>query len=251
MSANQLLPMMFSPVVFSLILVLLGVWIRSRRLSFVGGAILFLASLPGLMFPLYDFHQGYVRRVSEPMPNCTTGAIVVLAGAMTPASGEGNRIINEWGDAVDRILGGVDLWKKGCSQRLVLSSGPPVDESKESEGAAMRRFAQELGVSENAITILPFASNTESEAVIAAELLLPAHRRIALVTSAFHMRRATMLFEDAGFEVYQSPADIRVPPDGYGPSPWLPNMMALNRADIMVRETLGLIYYRIKIWLFN
>ena len=111
----------------------------------------------------------------------------------------------------------------------------------------MRSLAERLGVPAEAIEVLPVASNTEQEAAIARASLERHNNHIILVTSAFHMRRAAMLFREQGFFVSEYPVDIRIPPKGAGPLPWIPNMMALNRVDIMIRESLGYFYYQLKI----
>ena len=231
----------------TLLLVLLGVVTRNRVVSILAVAFLLLVSLPGLVFPIYDWHQAYSRRDAAPVSDCRADAIVVLAGAMTLTPGRGGSVV-EWGDAIDRVLGGVTLWQQGCADRLVLMSGTQMPEGAELEGHAMKSLAERLGVPSRSIEVLPVASNTEKEASTARAAFLSEAPRIVLVTSAFHMRRASMLFRDRGFLVSEYPVDIRVPLAGTGPAPWIPNVMALQRTDIMFRETLGYAYYRIKIW---
>ena len=247
MSASQILPAFFSPILLTLLLVLLGVVMRNRFVSVLSVVFLLVVSLPGLIFPIYDWHQSYVRRDVVSISDCRADAIVVLAGAMTLTPREGGSVV-EWGDAIDRVLGGVSLWELGCAQRLVLMSGTQVPDGAELEGRAMQSLAEQLGVPSRWIEVLPVASNTEQEAETAREALIPKAPNIILVTSAFHMRRASMLFRDRGFLVSEYPVDIRVPLAGTGPAPWIPNVMALQRTDIMFRETLGFAYYRLKIW---
>ena len=246
MSASQILPVVFSPIVVTVLLTLVGAWTRRRIFSIAAAGFLLVMSLPGLIFPIYDWHQGFARKTTEPSGSCNADVIVVLAGAMTLAASE-NGSATEWGDAVDRILGGVSLWQKGCAPQLVLMSGVQVPAGAEREGDAMRSLAERLGVPAEAIQVLPLASNTEQEAAIARASLDQRQNNIILVTSAFHMRRAGMLFRERGFFVSEYPVDIRIPPQDAGPPPWVPNMMALNRVDIMIRETLGYFYYQLKI----
>ena len=248
MSANQLLPLLLSPLYLSLVLIFLGLRLRRYAVTAAGAVIVLLASLPGLVFPIYDWQQGYVRKEVSALPDCAADAIVVLAGARTITAGVSDPV-TEWGDAIDRIFGGVEAWERSCASKLVFTGGGTVSPAYTSEGQAMRELAEKLGVMPAAITVLPSASNTVDEATEARRFLAPNISRILLVTSGFHMRRASMLFRNAGFEVIEYPVDLRVPPNGVGPVPWLPHMMALNRSDIMIREGLGLVYYRIKLWL--
>jgi len=68
--------------------------------------------------------------------------------------------------------------------------------------------------------------------------------RIILVTSAFHMRRAKMLFERQGFEVEQFPVDFQTSdrPTLNIPS-FIPSAQALARCETAMREGVGMLYY--------
>ena len=93
MSASQILPAFFSPIVLTLLLVLLCVVTRNRVVSILAAAFLLLVSLPGLVFPIYDWHQAYSRRDAAPVSDCRADAIVVLAGAMTLIPGRGGSVV--------------------------------------------------------------------------------------------------------------------------------------------------------------
>jgi uncharacterized SAM-binding protein YcdF (DUF218 family) len=99
----------------------------------------------------------------------------------------------------------------------------------------------ELGVPTNAIGIETASRNTLQNARQAAGALLPAGiRRILLVTSAWHMRRAEREFQRAGFEVIPAPTDHRsFPSEGLGVRQWLPDPEALQLTHVVVKEWLG------------
>lgn len=68
--------------------------------------------------------------------------------------------------------------------------------------------------------------------------------RLILVTSAFHMRRAQLLFEQAGLAVFPFPVDFRV--DGnrdFTVLDLLPSAEALKNTDNVLRELYGYVYY--------
>ena len=68
--------------------------------------------------------------------------------------------------------------------------------------------------------------------------------RIILVTSAFHMRRAKMLFERQGFEVEPFPVDFQVP-DRQRTTifSFLPKAEYLEDSEKVMREGMGIFYY--------
>ena len=70
--------------------------------------------------------------------------------------------------------------------------------------------------------------------------------RIILVTSAFHMRRAKMLFERKGFEVDPFPVDFQVS-DRQKTTilSFLPKAEYLEDSEIAMREGVGMLYYSI------
>ena len=108
----------------------------------------------------------------------------------------------------DRVLQAVDLYKDGKADRLLIveeSMGP--FSLLESRGADIisnteqaRNSAITLGIPGDSITILPGnARNTQTEAIAVRTYLagIPAIDTILLVSSAYHMRRASMIFKAA------------------------------------------------------
>jgi uncharacterized SAM-binding protein YcdF (DUF218 family) len=106
-----------------------------------------------------------------------------------------------------------------------------------------------LGVPRSAILLPGRGSNTAAEARAVADLMrtLPAEpgagRRVILVTSAFHMRRAQLLFTRAGFEVVPYPVDFRASDEPLSILDVLPMAHALWTTEIALREFYGYLYY--------
>ena len=99
---------------------------------------------------------------------------------------------------------GVDLFRKGLAPLLVFSGNRagPFDEAE-----VRARRAEAMGVDRHAIVLETEAHTTREEAA-RIRVLLAARgvRTVLLVTSPFHLRRATALFERAGLRVYPAPA---------------------------------------------
>ena len=90
------------------------------------------------------------------------------------------------------------------------------------------------------------SSNTFENALLSAALLKPAGiQRIYLVTHAWHMRRARIAFEHAGFTVVPAPT-------GYATRfkltvlDFLPDARALNDSSVFFREVTGIGWYYLR-----
>jgi len=195
--------------------------------------------------------QQATRQPATSLPRAD--AIVVLSGmARTVAASAGTPpFVREWGDAVDRFEGGLELWRAQRAPRLILTAGHlPWDLLPESEGHWLRDQAQQRGVPPEAITLTPPVQNTAEEAAAVAALMSqnaapnPAH--ILLVTSAFHMPRARALFEAQGLKVTPYPVDFRASQTSFSAQDVLPDAGALVNSSTALREWLGRARYALR-----
>jgi uncharacterized SAM-binding protein YcdF (DUF218 family) len=91
----------------------------------------------------------------------------------------------------------VRLWKQGYAPLLIFSGGS-LDPDSVSSAELMKRDAVRLGVPADAILIEPLSMTTDQNARLTAELMSERGLRTAiLVTSPYHQRRASILFERA------------------------------------------------------
>jgi uncharacterized SAM-binding protein YcdF (DUF218 family) len=130
--------------------------------------------------------------MTSPSDERHADAIVVLGASVSP---EG--LLDS--ASLRRTLAGVRAHRRGLAPAL-LFMGTRHGDAVEAE--VRSALATDLGVPSEAIRTEPRALTTQQEAQRAAALLLPeGARRVLLVTSEYHMRRARALFERAGFEV--------------------------------------------------
>ena len=204
-------------------------------------------------------------------------AIVVLSGMLQDRQ---NAPLGEWSDAVDRFEGGLDLLKARKAPILIFTGGyvPWLPDARP-EGEVLRERAGKLGVPKEEILVTGKVGNTAQEAEAVKELLenlemrevgggkrddkqptakgqqhttpvgskqwaVGGKPRIILVTSAFHMPRAKMLFERQGFEVEPFPVDFQ---NSDRPRrtilSFVPSAQALVKTETAMREGVGLLYY--------
>jgi uncharacterized SAM-binding protein YcdF (DUF218 family)/glycosyltransferase involved in cell wall biosynthesis len=132
-------------------------------------------------------------------PPTKADAIVVFAGGVGESGKAG-------GGAQERIARAVDLYKSGIAPVLILSSGYVYSFP---EADVMRALAIDHGVPESAIILEKRAANTYQN-VEFVDAILREHRwrRIALVSSPYHMRRSTLVWRKVApdVEVVPTPA---------------------------------------------
>jgi uncharacterized SAM-binding protein YcdF (DUF218 family) len=237
---NKILPVFFLPLGVSLLLVLTGLVLRRRLVTAAGLVVLWVFSLPVVADSLLGVLEGNGARM--PVEQVVKAhAVVVLSGMVRDVPGAP---FGEWGEAADRFEAGVELWQAGKAPYLVFTGGwLPWRPASRPEGEVLRERAGQLGVPDAAMLVTGKVGNTAAEAVAVFELLHTT--RIILVTSAFHMPRATRLFENAGFEVQGYPVDFQQGTAGrrLTPQDFLPSAQALRYSELVFREWLGMAYY--------
>lgn len=105
----------------------------------------------------------------------------------------------------------------------------------------------DLGVPREAIWFSEDPRNTEEEARLIRSTLNVERPRVLLVTSAWHMSRAKMLFERAGFDVVPAPTDFEVNfarERKCEVGDFFPSAEALARNSYVVKEWIALFGYR-------
>jgi uncharacterized SAM-binding protein YcdF (DUF218 family) len=247
---RQILPLFLLPVGMTLILVLVGMLRRRRVLVALGLAVLWVSSTPLLSDLLARALEGRAER-GLPADAPAADAIVVLSGGRLLAPGPAG--ISEWRDP-DRFFGGVELFRAGKAPLLVFTGGWVPWESRGAlEGDILAGYARAMGVGVDSVVTTGRVSNTEEEARAVAALLRERRKerldsgtwtRVLLVTSAFHMPRAKILFERVGLTVLPFPVDFQVPEArGFSVMALLPAAGALKLTELGWREMYGRLFY--------
>ena len=101
------------------------------------------------------------------------------------------------GDTMARVDQAIELYKNGWATMLIFS-GAALDKSGPSNASAMRAHAIRNGVPAEAIAIEEVSETTAENATNTAKLVEGKQfKRLILVTSAYHQRRASIEFERA------------------------------------------------------
>jgi uncharacterized SAM-binding protein YcdF (DUF218 family) len=243
---NKILPVICLPVGLTVVLVGAGLILRKKVLCWIGLGLLLLLSTEFISGKLMRWIEGVEDR-SAIQNVQTADAIVVLSGMIEERK---NAPLGEWSGAVDRFEGGVDLFKAGRAPLLIFTGGwvPWIPKAKP-EGEILAQRAVNLGVPKHKILVTGKVQNTEEEAIAVSQVdrnwwVTGSKPRIILVTSAFHMRRAEMLFRKSGFEVTPFPVDFDSSDSGrITILSFVPTAHALARSEIAIREIIGFAYY--------
>lgn len=240
----KILPLLVLPLGFSLLCMLAGLLLRKKIMLWYGVLVLGIFSMPIVSNALMLLVEGSSKKTSVRALQ-KADAIVVLSGMLHQFDGAP---LGEWGEAADRFEGGINLFKAGKAPVIVFTRGQiPWRLDKIPEGDLLAKRALLCGVPQQSIRLTGRVGNTADEARAAREILgfkTEDRKTIILVTSAYHMRRAFMLFEKSGFTVVPYKVDYQV--DDTSPVTllsYLPNGESLAQSEMALREMIGWVFY--------
>ena len=240
---NKILPIIFSPLGLLIFLLIYGI-LRKKRLPLVIASILVIVfSLPLVSNKLTQLLEQNYEPVA-PYDVEKADAIVVLSGMVRTIS-KNNETFYEFSDAVDRILAGVELLKLNKAQNIILTRGKLPWNSGIPEGEFLAVFVKSQGVVENQIILTENVQNTNDEAK-AVSKLLPQNSKIILVTSAFHMPRAMIVFENQNLIVIPYAVDFRFSENKLDFLDFLPQAEAFKDSSFYFRELIGRAFYHLR-----
>ena len=178
-------------------------------------------------------------------------AIVMLGGTIevSPAEARGFNFVS----TVDRLLTAVDLMRLGKGKALVIGGGGVENPQPEvRESTLLKTFVTNWGVVTGKVHALPACRNTRDEAVETAALAQTnGWKRIYVVSSANHLKRAVAIFKKVGLDAVGVGCDFEA--DSLIASerePRLaPDERRLHLLHSWLHETVGWYYYRLRGWI--
>jgi uncharacterized SAM-binding protein YcdF (DUF218 family) len=243
---HKILPFFFLPLGVISVLIAVGAISRRRRWCLAGLGLLWVCAIPAASDQLMRAVEGRAMRMpAAAMPEADV--IVVLSSRRIRAPGDAGVI--EWQDP-DRVLGGIALFHAGKAPFLFFPNGKmPWDSDANAVGPLSMQFAQKMGVPKASMDTTEKVMNTAQEARAIAERLKKRKEtafppKVLLVTSAYHMRRSTLLFEREGLEVIPFPVDFQVEAGNKRTFlDLMPQAGALRQTEKALREIYGFLFY--------
>ena len=258
---NKIIGFLISPIgiaIVGLVIAVVCAWLKCVRLArWIGGVTvvwLWLWMTPFMTrFVGAPLEQEFLicGRVPAVESFSEADAIVVLGGSMgSDANLSGYA---EMSTSADRVWQAARLWKVGKAPKIIATG----DEARESTLGLLK----DLGVDEKCVEFLD-ARNTEEEAIGVGRVFNRVERvdrvegesgvsgqsvkpKVLLVTSAWHMKRARMMFEKyaKGVEVVCAPADFEMSMAARKGWSMLPDAYSLHLNSVAVHEWVGIVGY--------
>lgn len=186
----------------------------------------------------YVLVRGLEAEVPAPPERATAfdAAFVLGGGVGVSPAGE-----PELGAAGDRLRLAAELWREGRAETLVASGFSPPPFGLGDLAALTREIWVDAGVPRRAIVELSDPTDTRSEIRAYVELARArGWRRLALVSSAWHLPRALELAREAGLEVVPFAADHRAARPPQPSALWaIPQRGGFELTHIWAWERLG------------
>ncbi len=202
------------------------------------GTLLFILALPWLSTTLgYSLEKQYPPTALQDIP--AADAIVVLGGGI--GSTKAGLPYPECYPASDRVIMAARLYHAGKAP-LILPSGS-------SSAYAEKPLLETMRVPASAILCEDDSRDTAENAAFTFKLLRERGcKKILLVTSAWHMPRATMLFQAEGIEIIPVGCDYEatlahMEADVMPLWMKLPSSAALAQSCVYLKEYLGILFY--------
>ena len=241
---HKILPLLFSPLFLIISLIILGLILNSKKISLTGIAILIIFSLPIVSNKLLAQLESDYELI-KPSKVEMADAVVVLSGMVSTIKTK-DGLDYEWEDAVDRFFTGIDLFNLNKAPTLIFTGGKVPWSIGLPEGEFLKKEAIKLGIPKKDILITENVENTDQEAKAIKKLLSTDNPKIILVTSAFHMPRAKLVFEAAGINVIPSPVDFMIGAGKLTFMNFIPSASSFAATSFFVREIIGRTYYNLK-----
>lgn len=244
------LSVLVNPLTQVFILFLVGLYLFSRRkarmaASFLCGSVvwLYLCSNPLLSSWLLErLEADYPPTSAQALPEAD--AIVLLGGAVRGLASA--QTLADLSDMGDRLLFTVTAYKAGRAPIILVTGGAALGEVPEAVMIADILVA--MGVPRKSIRLETRNRVTQDNARYTSETLAElGAKSVLLVTSAFHMRRAMLVFEPLEILVWPAATDYQVLMKNNGATfkDWVPSVKALQRTTWFAHELVGYWYYRL------
>ncbi len=238
--------LLLPPSFLLLIMVLGGLIIRKqprfgKMLILSGMLLLYLLSIG----PVSNVLMNPLEKSFPPLRGASleSATIVVLGGGVKDLSKLG--IGSEPSEAsLSRLVYGIRLYKEGRGSNLVISGGSGDPEKPGvAEADAMKEVALSLGVPARDIIVERDSRNTIESASALKGIL--GEKKIVLVTSAYHMKRAAAMFKKREIDVIPAPTDYISEQKGISFYSLIPTVGCLYTSTIAFSEYLSFTWYRL------
>ncbi|MEO1514252.1 MAG: YdcF family protein [Bacteroidota bacterium] len=176
--------------------------------------------------------------------------IGILLGGYSNFFVRPNQDRHNFNKAADRFTQTFDLYRQGKIRKILLTGGSgEILGYAVPEAEQMRQLLIRWGVPDSCIIVENESRNTHENAVFTKSILQQKYpgQSCLLITSAFHMPRASRCFDKVGLEYMPFCVDYMSEYTSFRPASILfPNRDCLHRWEVMIKEMVGMAAYWLK-----
>ena len=245
---SKTLHFLLMPIIWVIVLLMLAIFLKSQKWSRIS-----LLSALALMLvfsnPLLS-NEAWRAWEVEAMPISEVDdydVAVILSGVTSMRDDLTDRINTSRGS--DRFLHPLQLYRMGKIKKILITGGSGYMLAERiPEAEQIEKVLLMAGVAEEDIITESNSRNTRENATNTAELLkkYPEFKKVLLVTSAFHMRRAAGCFEKAGIKADSFTADFYAHERRFTPDELIiPDPSAFTNWHLLIHEITGFVVYKL------
>ena len=242
--ASVIFTFLLSPFNWILFLLIAGYFFRNprgRKICRILALCVFIIFSSPLLISWYGKKWQTERGVIDPQKKYSCG---IVLGGFASVDEEKNGYFN---GSADRFIQVLKLYKVGEIQRILISGGNGKLENKGfTEAAFVKKELATMGVPDSVILTEDRSNNTADNAINSKRILDSIGLRppYLLITSAYHMPRAKLLFDNAGlitdpFACNYSGASTR-----FAFSKLIPRISVLTDWEGYMKEAAGYWWYK-------
>lgn len=218
---------------------------KNKFLSFLPIGLLWLASsFPICQTLITNLEKDYPPITVNNAP--TADVIVILGGMINTLTPHQSRV--ELLGSADRLTDAILLYKAGKANYILYSGGSGLlFEPETKEAPLAKKFLLSFGIPEDKILLESESRNTFENGFNTKKILEEKKlKRIILITSAFHMKRAYSIFQKLGIETFPFTTDYRALRPVFNWETFIPSTGALETTTISLKEWIGIFVYQWK-----
>jgi len=244
--ASAVLSGVLSPFNWLIVLLLVACMVKKRSLK---KTALILALFVFIVFGNAALLNWYAKTwqpkpvVLSPSAEYSCG---IVPGGFASPDADANGYFNA---TADRFIQAVKLYKTGHIKHILISGGNGKENEKSfREAAWVRGELVSVGIPDSVIFTEDKANNTKENAIYSKQILDSLHLTppYLLITSAFHMPRAALVFKKAGVDVVPFPCNYNIGRGSFSAWDLIPTPSTLLGWDSFLKETVGYWWYKIR-----
>jgi uncharacterized SAM-binding protein YcdF (DUF218 family) len=250
---SKILDFFLQPICWIIILLIISFIFSSTKLkrSLIGCSLLIILILSNGIFTNLFYNQWEVPYPKENNQKYEIG--IVLTGGIIQSSQPKGYLVH-LGPHADRLFQAAQLYKKGTIKKIMITGGNVsiagnLIKDSTNETLKSAQLLRTIGIPDSSIILELKARNTHENAVYSKELLIQLHAtasKIALITSADHMKRSAACFTKVGIQFDVFPA-VKIGKDAFSGilNDFVPDERNIYINALLLREIAGYYIYKI------